>query len=71
MFLDIPYFNVKTENFEQYSIDGKKYDDSVLNKNWHRIDTKKITPSTLKVEEILPPSIINRYRHITISENIK
>jgi sulfotransferase len=70
-FLDIPYFNVKTENFEQYSIDGKKYDDSVLNKNWHKIDTKKITLSNLKVEDVLPPSIINRYRNITISENIK
>lgn len=69
-FLNIPFFNIKTENFEQYSIDGNKYDDSVLNSNWHKINTKKITLDNLEIEKVLPLSIINKYKHIIIKESL-
>ena len=67
-FLNIPVFNHQYENFDDYSIDGLKYDDSVLTKNWHKLNTKKIELPKWETTDIIPASLIEKYKDLKVNE---
>ena len=62
-FLNIEPFNHNFENIDQFSINGMKYDDSILGsyKNIHKINTESITKRSYNIE--LPQHIIDFCRN--------
>jgi len=62
-FLNLKSFNHKFKNFNQFSVNGLKYDDNIFNyfKNLHKINTKSITKNSYNIE--LPSFIIDFCRN--------
>ena len=65
-FLNIDKFNHVFKNFDDFSANGIKYDDSVLSAILHNIRTDKIKLSKYKIEDYLPPYIIKKYSNLDI-----
>ena len=66
-FLNIPKYKHKLKNLKQININGLKYDDSVVGNNLHKIRTKDVSLSKIKVEKILSKKIINKYSNVQIN----
>jgi len=60
-FLNINNFKHKFKNFDDFSVNNIKYDDSVLPSNLHKIRTNIIQRNKYKIEDYLPKKVINKY----------
>jgi hypothetical protein len=65
-FLNIDNFNHLFKNFNEFSTNNIKYDDSVLNAPLHKIRTNKIELNKYKIENYLPKNIIDLYSNLDI-----
>mgnify|MGYP003136019271 CR=1 FL=1 len=65
-FLNIEFIEPNYNNIEQFNINEIKYDDSVLSSNFHTINTNGIQDKKTIVEDILPESIINKYKNFDV-----
>jgi hypothetical protein len=65
-FLNIKNFNHAFENFNDFSANNIKYDDTILNIPLHKIRTNKIELNKYKIENYLPPNIIKQYSNLDI-----
>ena len=65
-FLEIPKFNHYFTNLDQYNIEGQKYDDTVFEGNidFHTIRTNKIEKNKYSYKEVLPKSVIEKYKNM-------
>ena len=68
-FLNIEFIEPNYNNIEQFNINEIKYDDSVLSSNFHTINTNGIQDKKTIIEDILPESIINKYKNFDINFN--
>ena len=59
-FIGAPKFKVKTENFDQFSINNIHYNDDDY--SWHTIKTEKIEKNNYDYTSILPKNIIEKYK---------
>tara|TARA_R110002074_G_scaffold363184_1_gene536343 strand:+ start:351 stop:1136 length:786 start_codon:yes stop_codon:yes gene_type:complete len=60
-FLEIPKFKHKFTNLDQFKVNGREYDDTILGGDLHKIKTDAITPSKYNARTIIPKSIIDKY----------
>jgi sulfotransferase len=65
-YLSIDSFEHKLKNFNDFSANNIKYDDSVLNAPLHTIRTNKIELNKYKIEDYLPKNIIKQYSNLDI-----
>tara|TARA_R110000822_G_scaffold142219_1_gene280252 strand:- start:138 stop:875 length:738 start_codon:yes stop_codon:yes gene_type:complete len=65
-YLNIEIFEHKLKNFDDFSANNIKYDDSVLNASLHNIRTNKIELNKYKIEDYLPVDIIKQYSNLDI-----
>jgi len=65
-FLNIDNFNHVFENFNDFSVNNIKYDDTVLNTPLHKIRTDKIEINKYNIEDYLPSNIIKQYSNLDI-----
>jgi sulfotransferase len=65
-FLNIDPFNHVFENFNDFSINDIKYDDTILGVPLHKIRTDKIELNKYNIENYLPPEIIKKYSNLDI-----
>jgi hypothetical protein len=65
-FLNINPFNHKFKNFDDFSINNIKYNDSVLNAPLHKIRKDKIQINKYKIKDYLPSNIIKQYSNLDI-----
>ena len=65
-FLKIDNFNHTFKNFNDFSTNNIKYDDSVLNAPLHKIRTDKIKLNKYSVKDYLPANIIKEYSNLDI-----
>jgi hypothetical protein len=65
-FLNINPFNHKFKNFDDFSTNNIKYNDSVLSAPLHKIRTDKIKINKYKIKDYLPSNIIKQYSNLDI-----
>jgi len=65
-FLNIDNYNHVFKNFNDFSVNNVKYDDSILNAPLHKIRTDKIKLNKYSVKDYLPANIIKRYSNLDI-----
>jgi hypothetical protein len=65
-FLKLDFFNHTLKNFNEFSANNIKYDDSVLDSPLHKIRTNKIEINKYNIEDYLPFSIIKQYSNLDI-----
>jgi hypothetical protein len=65
-YLNIDSFKHKLKDFNSFSANNIKYDDSVLNAPLHTIRTNKIELNKYKIENYLPKNIIDLYSNLDI-----
>jgi len=65
-FLNINTFNHKFKNFDDFSTNNIKYNDSILNAPLHKIRTDKIQINKYKIKDYLPSNIIKQYSNLDI-----
>jgi hypothetical protein len=65
-FLKIDLFNHTVDKINQFSVNGIKYDDSVLIADLHKIRTDNISFSKYNIEEVLSKNILNKYSGLDI-----
>jgi sulfotransferase len=65
-FLNIDNFNHIFKNFNDFSTNNIKYDDSVLNAPLHKIRTDKVQLNKYNIEDYLPSNIIKQYSNLDI-----
>jgi hypothetical protein len=65
-FLNIDNYNHVFKNFNDFSVNNVKYDDSVLNAPLHKIRTDKIELNKYSVKDYLPANIIKQYSNLDI-----
>jgi hypothetical protein len=65
-FLNIDSFNHTFKNFDDFSVNNIKYNDSVLNANLHEIRTSKIELNKYNIKDYLPSTIIKKYSGLDI-----
>jgi len=65
-YLNIDSFEHKLKDFNIFSANDIKYDDSVLPFDLHTIRTNKIKQNHYKVEDYLPTNIIKQYSNLDI-----
>jgi hypothetical protein len=65
-FLNIDNFKHTLKNFDEFSVNNIKYDDSVLNAPLHKIRTDKIKLNKYNVKDYLPANIIKQYSNLDI-----
>lgn len=64
-FLEIPHYPHRYHNLNQFSVNGKNYNDTIVGNNMHTIKTElKLEDNPYK--KMIPQSIINAYGHITL-----
>jgi hypothetical protein len=66
IYLNIDNFNHKLENFNDFSTNSIKYNDSVYNAPLHKIRTNKIQLNKYNIEDYLPVNIIKQYSNLDI-----
>ena len=67
-FLEIEHYPHKYNYINTFSANGIEYDDSVYSADLHKLK-KKIKPKNYKVEDILPPYLIERYSNMEFWRN--
>ena len=60
-YLEITKFKHHYTNLDQFKVNSRGYDDTVLGGGLHTIKTDVITPSTYDARTIIPKSIIDKY----------
>jgi hypothetical protein len=65
-FLNINPFNHKFKNFDDFSTNNIKYNDSVLSAPLHKIRTDQIQINKYKIKDYLPSNIIKQYSNLDI-----
>jgi len=65
-FLNVDNYNHTFKNFNDFSTNNIKYDDSVLNAPLHKIRTDKIKLNKYSVKDYLPANIIKQYSNLDI-----
>jgi len=65
-FLKVKYKKIKTKNFEQLSINGIVYDDTILNAPFHKLRTNEIKKENYKVKDILSKDVIKKFSKLDI-----
>jgi hypothetical protein len=65
-FLNIKNFNHVFENFNDFSANNIKYDDTVLNAPLHKIRKNKIEINKYNIEDYLPSNIRKQYSNLDI-----
>jgi hypothetical protein len=65
-FLNIDNYNHVFKNFNDFSVNNVKYDDSILNAPLHKIRTDKIKLNKYNVKDYLPDYIIKQYSNLDI-----
>jgi hypothetical protein len=65
-FLNIDNYNHVFKNFNDFSVNNVKYDDSILNAPLHKIRTDKIELNKYSVKDYLPSNIIKQYSNLDI-----
>jgi hypothetical protein len=65
-FLNIDNYNHVFKNFNDFSVNNVKYDDSILNAPLHKIRTDKIKLNKYNVKDYLPANIIKQYSNLDI-----
>jgi hypothetical protein len=65
-FLNINNYNHVFKNFNDFSVNNVKYDDSILNAPLHKIRTDKIKLNKYNVKDYLPANIIKQYSNLDI-----
>ena len=68
-YLKISKFKHRYVNLNQFEVNGIKYDDTSLGEGLHTIKSKKISKSTYNAYEVIPKSIIEKYRKL--NENLQ
>jgi sulfotransferase len=70
-YLGIPYYHHDLTNITQFQINNVKYDDSIWydgagreGVDFHTIRTDKIEKNNYCIEDVLPKSVIEKYKHI-------
>jgi sulfotransferase len=69
-FLNIPKYKHYFKNLNQFNIDGQHYDDTIHKSdfdktiNFHKIRTKKIIKNNYSYKDILPNSVIEKYKDV-------
>ena len=61
-YLEIPPFQHRYTNLDQYEVNGKKYDDHLLGKELHTIRTDRIYRSEYDRYSMIPTAIIKEHR---------
>lgn len=64
-FLGIPYFNHNYKSLNQFSVNGRSYDDTILGNNLHTIRTE-IKQLNNPYKSMIPESIRKAYGHIVL-----
>lgn len=65
-FLNIDNFKHTFKNFDDFSANNIKYDDSVLSSPLHKIRTNKIEFNQYNIKDYLPKNIIKQYSNLDI-----
>tara|TARA_R110000822_G_scaffold11482_2_gene41927 strand:+ start:96 stop:833 length:738 start_codon:yes stop_codon:yes gene_type:complete len=65
-YLNIDSFEHKLKDFNSFSANDIKYDDSVLDSELHTIRTNKIELNKYKIEDYLPKNTIKQYSNLDI-----
>jgi len=68
-YLKISKFKHRYVNLNQFEVNGRKYDDTFLGEGLHTIKSKKISKSTYNAYDLIPKSIIEKYRKL--NENLQ
>ena len=66
LYLGIDRFKHKLKNFNDFSANNIKYDDSIYSSPLHTIRTNKIELNKYKIEDYLPKNIIKQYSNLDI-----
>lgn len=61
-YLEIPPFQHRYINLDQFEINGIKYNDSVVGKNLHFIKTDRISKSDYDAYSLIPQAIVKEYK---------
>ena len=61
-YLDIPSFQHRYKNLDQFEINGVKYNDSVVGKKLHFIKTDHLSRSDYNAYDLIPPAIVKKYK---------
>ena len=69
-FIGEKYVSVKTEDFNQFSVNGIEYDDSMLSSDLHTINTKKIINKRIVVEDYLSKDFIKKANKYDITVKV-
>lgn len=69
-FLDLPTYNHQYDNLNEFSVNGIKYDDSVVGENLHKIKQNRIEKTDYKVESYLPSTVIHKYSQLNFWRNL-
>jgi len=67
-FLEIPKFQHRFKDLDQFTVNGMHYDDIDMGSNFHTIKSE-IKKEKNPYRDMIPESIVNRYGHITF-ENL-
>ena len=65
-YLNIDSFNHVFKNFDNFSANNVRYEDSVLTAPFHEIRTNKIEINKYSIEDYLPSNIIKKYSNLDI-----
>ena len=60
-FLNIPNYEHNFESFEQFNIDGHKYNDEIVGDNLHKIKENGLSKT---IHEPLPQSVLDKYSNL-------
>ena len=63
-FLNLPYYSHKFIDLDQITINGLRYNDSIVGKNMHTIRTNKIMKVENEYKKLIPERFIKEYGHI-------
>jgi len=65
-YLKIPKFKHHYVNLSQFEVNGMKYDDTILVEGLHTIKTDRISKSNYNAYNLIPKSIVEKYRKVNI-----
>jgi len=65
-FLDLPSFKHNFDNFKQFSVQGRSYDDTYVGENLHTIKENGLNKT---IHRPLPENVINKYKNLNFWRN--
>jgi len=67
-FLGIPNFKHRFINLDQFEVNGMKYDEAIVGEGLHTIKTNNISKTKYNAYDIIPSTIINKYKQCNFWE---